>query len=87
MSKPTGIFFQSPVHDASLHDLHGTASNYRTCLVSRVNGGAHPTTVSERLGHASIGITFDTYSRAMSGMQEEAAEKVETGLRVASAGL
>ena len=37
--------------------------------------------VSERLGHASISITLDTYSRLMTGMQEEAAEKIDAGLR------
>jgi integrase len=31
----------------------------------------HPKVVSERLGHASIGITLDTYSHVMPGMQEE----------------
>jgi integrase len=35
-----------------------------------------PKVVSERLGHASIGITLDTYSHVMPGMQEEAAEKI-----------
>jgi len=43
-------------------------------------------TLSERLGHASIGITLDTYSHVMPGMQEEAAEKIDAGLRAALAG-
>ena len=43
----------------------------------------HPKVVSERLGHASIGITLDTYGHAMPGMQEEAAEKIHAGLREA----
>ena len=30
--------------------------------------------VSERLGHASIGITLDTYSHVLPGIQEAAAE-------------
>jgi integrase len=46
----------------------------------------HPNVVSERLGHASIGITLDTYSHVMAGMQEEAAEKIDAGLRKALAG-
>ena len=46
----------------------------------------HPKVVSERLGHASIGITLDTYSHVMPGMQEEAAEKIDAGLRAALAG-
>ena len=46
----------------------------------------HPKGVSERLGHASIGITLDTYSHVMPGMQEEAAVKIDAGLRATPAG-
>ncbi len=35
--------------------------------------GVHPKVVSERLGHASIGITLDTYSHVLPEMQAEAA--------------
>ena len=38
--------------------------------------GVHPKVVSERLGHASITITLDTYSHAIPAMQETAAELV-----------
>ena len=38
--------------------------------------GVHPKVVSERLGHASVGITLDTYSHAIPAMQEDAAAKV-----------
>jgi len=48
--------------------------------------GVHPEVVSERLGHASIGITLDTYSHVMPGMQEDAAEKIDAGLRASLAG-
>ena len=33
--------------------------------------GIHPKVVSERLGHASIGITLDTYSHVLPVMQAE----------------
>jgi DNA-directed RNA polymerase alpha subunit len=33
----------------------------------------HPKVVSERLGHATVAITLDTYSHAIPAMQEEAA--------------
>ena len=36
----------------------------------------HPKIVQERLGHAKIGITLDTYSHAMPTMQREAATKL-----------
>ena len=35
--------------------------------------GVHPKIVSERLGHASIGITLDIYSHVLPTMQTEAA--------------
>lgn len=36
--------------------------------------GVHPKVVSERLGHASVGITLDTYSHVLPSMQEQAVE-------------
>jgi integrase len=38
--------------------------------------------VSERLGHATIAITLDTYSHAIPAMQEEAATGVEPVMEV-----
>ena len=35
--------------------------------------GVHPKVVSERLGHASIGITLDTYSHVLPTLQHQAA--------------
>ena len=35
--------------------------------------GVHPKIVQERLGHASIQITLDTYSHIVPGLQEAAA--------------
>jgi hypothetical protein len=37
--------------------------------------------MAARLGHASIGITLDVHSHMMPGMQEEAAERIDAGLR------
>ena len=42
-----------------------------------LKAGVHPKVVSERLGHASIGITLDIYSHVLPGIQEEAAEKFD----------
>jgi integrase len=36
----------------------------------------HPKVVQERLGHANIGITLDTYSHVVAGLHEDAAEQV-----------
>jgi len=35
--------------------------------------GIHPKIVQERLGHATIAITLDTYSHIVPGLQEAAA--------------
>jgi len=50
------------------HDLRHT---HATLLL---RGGVHAKIASERLGHASIGITLDTYSHVLPGLQERAAE-------------
>jgi integrase len=39
--------------------------------------GTHPKVVSERLGHATIGITLDIYSHVLPGLQHEAAERLD----------
>ena len=52
------------------HDLRHT---HATLALS---AGVHPKVVSERLGHASVVITLDTYSHSIPAMQEEAASKV-----------
>jgi len=40
--------------------------------------GVHPKIVSERLGHASIGITLDTYSHVLPSLQSQAADAFDT---------
>ena len=42
-----------------------------------LKAGVHPKVVSERLGHANIGITLDIYSHVMPGMQEDAVERFD----------
>jgi len=37
--------------------------------------GIHPKIVQERLGHASIAITLDTYYHVLPGLQEAAAQR------------
>jgi integrase len=39
--------------------------------------GTHPKIVQERLGHASIQITLDTYSHVAPGLQEAAAARFD----------
>ena len=53
------------------HDLRHTAA---TLLLLQ---GVHPKVVQERLGHATIGITLDTYSHVLPSLQQEAADKLD----------
>jgi integrase len=52
------------------HDLRHTHATIA------LTAGIHPKVVSERLGHASVVITLDTYSHAVPALEEEAAERV-----------
>jgi len=54
-----------------LHDLRHT---HATLMLK---AGVHPKIVSERLGHANINITLDTYSHVLPGLQEAAAERFD----------
>lgn len=54
-----------------LYDLRHTTA---TLLLS---AGENPKVVSERLGHASIVLTLDTYSHVLPTMQKQATEKLE----------
>jgi integrase len=45
--------------------------------------GVHPKVVSERLGHASVGITLDIYSHVLPNMQTEAARAFDELFRAA----
>lgn len=54
------------------HDLRHTAA---TLLLSQ---GVHPKVVQERLGHAQVSITLDTYSHVLPSMGKEAAAKLDS---------
>jgi integrase len=59
------------------HDLrHSHATHLLT-------SGIHPKVAQERLGHSTIGFTLDLYSHVLPGMQEDAAAKVDAGIRAA----
>ena len=42
-----------------------------------LKAGIHPKIISERLGHANIGITLDAYSHVVPGLQKAAAERFD----------
>ena len=53
-----------------LHDLRHT---YATLALK---AGVHPKVVSERLGHATVGVTFDLYSHVVPSIARDAADVV-----------
>lgn len=64
-----------------MHDLR------HTWATLALRAGVHPKVVQERLGHANIRITLDTYSHVLPDMQESAAELVASLVADALAGL
>jgi integrase len=54
--------------------LHKVRHTHATLLLG---ANVHPKVVSERLGHATVGITLDTYSHVLPNLQEEAARKID----------
>lgn len=58
--------------------FHGLRHTHLSHLLA---AGVHPKVASERAGHASVGITLDTYSHVMPGLQEDAARKVDIAIR------
>jgi len=68
-------FFRQAVKRAMLPEirLHDLRHTHATLAL---RAGIHPKVVSERLGHATVSITLDTYSHAIPAMQEEAAARI-----------
>ncbi|MBE0481465.1 MAG: site-specific integrase, partial [Dehalococcoidia bacterium] len=58
--------------------LHDLRHSHATLLLQQ---GVHPKIVQERLGHATIAVTLDTYSHVLPGLQEAAAMAFEKGLQ------
>jgi integrase len=54
------------------HDLR------HTCASLMLLAGVHPKIVSEMLGHSTVAITLDIYSHVIPGLQEAAAQKLDS---------
>jgi integrase len=58
--------------------LHDARHTHASLMLKQ---GTHPKIVQERLGHASIQITLDTYSHVVPGLQEAAAARFDEAFR------
>jgi len=68
---------QANLPQIRLHDLRHSHATLA------LRAGIHPKVVSERLGHATVAITLDTYSHAIPALEEAAASRI-AGLVFAS---
>ncbi len=57
--------------DVRLYDLR------HTCATLLLLADEHPKKVAEKLGHADVTLTLNTYSHVLPGMQQEGAEKLD----------
>jgi integrase len=79
---PTNLFrvYWAPLREAAaleefrFHDLR------HTCATLLLLANVHPKVVQERLGHAKIEMTLNTYSHLLPGMQTSAVAALETAL-------
>jgi len=67
----TALASRAGVKVIRLHDARHTHASLM------LKQGVHPKIVQERLGHASVQITLDTYSHVAPGLQEAAAESFD----------
>jgi integrase len=65
------ILKQAELPELNLYSLR------HSCATLLLSAGVNPKIVSERLGHASIVLTLDTYSHVLPDMQQTAADKLE----------
>jgi integrase len=54
--------------------FHDLRHSHATHLLA---SGVHPKIASERLGHATVALTLDTYSHVIPGMQEDAVARID----------
>jgi integrase len=87
--KPLSLTYEFARFVARMKDLprvrfHDLRHSHATQLLA---SGVHPKIASERLGHASIGITLDLYSHVTDTMQCDAAQRLDSAMQLAKRGL
>ncbi|MGA9768363.1 MAG: site-specific integrase [Blastocatellia bacterium] len=69
--------FKPLLRRAGLDDSIRLYDLRHSCATLLLEANENPKVVSERLGHASITLTMDTYSHVLPSMQQAASEKIE----------
>jgi len=70
-------YFKPLLKQAGLPETIRLYDLRHTCATLLLAAGENPKVVSERLGHASVTLTLDTYSHVLPDMQEQATAKLE----------
>ena len=70
--------FKPILKRAKLPDTFRLYDLRHSCATLLLAANEHPKVVSERLGHASVTLTLDTYSHVLPTMQQAATEKLES---------
>lgn len=72
------LHFKPILRRAELNESLRLYDLRHTCATLLLAAGENPKVVSERLGHASVALTLDTYSHVLPSMQQAASEKLES---------
>ena len=70
---PTDLADPPAARSPEMQVLHDVRHSYASAALA---AGVPAKVVSERLGHANIATTLDTYSHVLPALQEDAAEKI-----------
>jgi integrase len=71
------LHFKPTLKRAKLSESFRVYDLRHSCATLLLTANEHPKVVSERLGHANIILTLDTYSHVLPSMQQAASEKLE----------
>ena len=71
------LHFKPTLRRAKLSERYRLYDLRHSCATLLLAANEHPKVVSERLGHANIILTLDTYSHVLPSMQQAASEKLE----------
>lgn len=72
------LHFKPTLKRAKLPESFRLYDLRHSCATLLLTANEHPKVVSERLGHANIILTLDTYSHVLPSMQQAASEKLES---------